>query len=340
MCMERKKDVLMNERVLWVDYAKAIGIILVVYGHVARGLDKAGLHVTSSWFHFADSVVYSFHMPLFFFLSGLFFVDSLNKLNKAGLITSKLKTVLYPYVVWSLLQGLSEVVLSNYTNGNVSISQVLSLFWAPRAQFWFLYALFFIFLVCSFVYSLTSRKSFFAFLYLIKKDLVFISITNMLLANTVFFALGIWFNEIKTYFEANHKCLAFLFGILFIVSQYIFHITLGYNYTIGGFPVLALAIISIFFVTSVSIWLSEMRIRWFAYLGASSMTIYLMHILAGSGIRIVLSKFIGVESVGVHIIFGVLAGITLPLLMQVIIKRKKLNFLFAFPSVRNSSYKN
>ena len=63
----------MQERNVWVDYAKAIGIILVVYGHVARGVFNAGLPMDEGEFVLVDSIIYSFHMPLFFFLSGLFF---------------------------------------------------------------------------------------------------------------------------------------------------------------------------------------------------------------------------------------------------------------------------
>jgi len=58
---------------MWVEYAKAIGIVLVVYGHSARGAQAAGLFANEHLFAVVDSIIYSFHMPLFFFLSGLFF---------------------------------------------------------------------------------------------------------------------------------------------------------------------------------------------------------------------------------------------------------------------------
>ena len=45
-------------RVSWVDWAKALGMLAVVYGH-ARGANPAAVH----W-------LFSFHMPLFFLLSG------------------------------------------------------------------------------------------------------------------------------------------------------------------------------------------------------------------------------------------------------------------------------
>ncbi len=53
----------MQERNVWVDYAKAIGIILVVYGHVARGVFNAGLPMDEGEFVLVDSIIYSFHMP-------------------------------------------------------------------------------------------------------------------------------------------------------------------------------------------------------------------------------------------------------------------------------------
>lgn len=43
----------------WVDIAKGIGIILVVMGH-------------ANCPEIPHGIIYSFHMPLFFFLSGLF----------------------------------------------------------------------------------------------------------------------------------------------------------------------------------------------------------------------------------------------------------------------------
>jgi fucose 4-O-acetylase-like acetyltransferase len=64
----------MSERSAWVDYAKAIGVFLLVYGHVARGVFHAGIQIDEKLYRLTDSIIYSFHMPLFFFLSGLFFL--------------------------------------------------------------------------------------------------------------------------------------------------------------------------------------------------------------------------------------------------------------------------
>lgn len=334
---------MMQERNVWVDYAKAIGIILVVYGHVARGVFNAGLPMDEANYVLVDSIIYSFHMPLFFFLSGLFFFDSLQKRGKGGLIINKVDTIVYPFIVWSLLQGLIEVVLSNYTNGQVTLVEVFSLLWMPRAQFWFLYALFLVFVLCSFLYARADRRYFlpmlvlFGVLFIFKDALTVNTATRFILGNTVFFALGIWFNEVKQFFLARCVQLTLYFGALFVVGQYLFHITFGMNYVDGGLPVLALATISIFFMVALSMWLGQFRVGWLLFLGASSMTIYLMHILAGSGVRVILASFLGIDSIPVHLVLGTLVGIAAPLLAQVVINRYRLGFLLAPPKPVSAS---
>jgi fucose 4-O-acetylase-like acetyltransferase len=339
-----KENKHMQERNVWVDYAKAIGIILVVYGHVARGVFNAGLPMDEAEFVLVDSIIYSFHMPLFFFLSGLFFFDSLQKRGRGGLIVNKVDTIVYPFIVWSLLQGLFEVGMSNYTNGQVTLVEVFSLLWMPRAQFWFLYALFLVFVVCTFLYARADRRYFLPFvvlfgvLFVFQQELTVNQMTRFILGNTVFFALGVWFNEVKAFFLARHTQLTLFFGVLFVVGQYLFHVTFGMNYVDGGLPVLALATVSIFFMIALSMWLGQFRVDWFLFIGASSMTIYLMHILAGSGVRVILSKFLGIDSIAAHLIIGTLIGIAAPLLAQVIIDRFKLHFLLTPPKRISASH--
>ena len=74
-------------------------------------------------------------------------------------------------------------------------------------------------------------------------------------------------------------------------------------------------------------WLGQFRVDWFLFIGASSMTIYLMHILAGSGVRVILSKFLGIDSIAAHLVVGTLIGLVAPLLAQIVINRFNLHFL-------------
>ncbi len=334
--MTSKQQTGLGGRDAWVDYAKAIGIVLVVYGHVARGVFNAGIPMDESLYRLVDSVIYSFHMPLFFFLSGIFFFHSLQRRGPLTLAANKVDTILYPYILWSLIQGLIEVWLSRYTTGDVSLGEVLSL-WDPRAQFWFLYALFLVILAALLVYRRHDRTFILGVLLLSALAYIFqVSIpsawhSNYIVGNFVFFALGVWFNTIKERLAANAGYWA-LAGVLgFLVGQYIFHGPMGLDYSVKGLASLGLALVSILALSCLCLWLARAPAAWVLSLGGASMGIYLMHILAGSGTRIVLSRFLGVRDAGLHLLIGCLAGILLPMLVIRLARKVGVTGLFEVP---------
>ena len=75
--MERP-EVIPRERIPWIDAARAFAIVLVVFGHVLRGIHDAGLIADGKAFRLLDDGIYLFHMlrwsrlfgQLFGFLSG------------------------------------------------------------------------------------------------------------------------------------------------------------------------------------------------------------------------------------------------------------------------------
>jgi len=71
-------QVLQKSRMPWVDYLRGIAIVLVVYRHSLIGIDRGGLLVPAA-LEKANMIFYSFRMPLFFILSGIFISGSLAK---------------------------------------------------------------------------------------------------------------------------------------------------------------------------------------------------------------------------------------------------------------------
>ena len=320
------------------DCAKGIGIILVVYGHVARGLLNAGLPVDKEFHVLADSAIYSFHMPLFFFISGSFAIGSLARRGWRGLVLSKLDTIFYPYIVWSLLQGLLEVSLSGATNGSVTLGQVFSLLWQPRAHFWFLYELFSVFVIAGLLYRCTNRfwlsTVFVASiaLYLSGFSPVDIYAFNTLGQWFVYFALGvITANRVPRLGIKNGYALAF-FTAAFLVGQWVFHDALGYldnsHSTMAG---LLLALFGIAFVMAISQHVVGFNWSWLQTVGRRSMEIYLVHVIAGSGIRIILHRFLGVTDIGIHMVLGMVGAVVLPLLLATFCERLGIEWIFRPP---------
>lgn len=78
----------MNERIHWIDIVKGIGIILVVVGHTIK------VPAIQAW-------IYSFHMPLFFFLSG-YLLES-KTITDSRFFINKCKSLLLPFFVFRLV---------------------------------------------------------------------------------------------------------------------------------------------------------------------------------------------------------------------------------------------
>lgn len=125
-------------RTRWVDGAKGIGILLVVYGHAARALYPNG--AVPAWVKLADRVIYAFHMPLFFVAAGLFVWPSLAK-GRERFVADKLSTIVYPYFLWSLIEGGLELAFANEVNSPIGTHELAMIPLAPIEQFWFLYVL-------------------------------------------------------------------------------------------------------------------------------------------------------------------------------------------------------
>lgn len=95
-----------NNRIKWIDTAKGIGLILVIFGHLS-------IPYLTTW-------IYTFHMPLFFFLSGFVFTE--NKYSFDEFCVRKIKTILLPYFVYA------TIILLFYCIVNICIAPELCIY--------------------------------------------------------------------------------------------------------------------------------------------------------------------------------------------------------------------
>ena len=94
--------ILQKSRMAWIDYLRGIAIVLVVYRHVLLGLQNSGMAPPSGFLD-ANIMFFSFRMPLFFILSGIFITGSLAKKTLAGSFTPNSSCCYIP-----ILSGLSS----------------------------------------------------------------------------------------------------------------------------------------------------------------------------------------------------------------------------------------
>ncbi|MBX5439709.1 MAG: acyltransferase family protein, partial [Thermoflavifilum sp.] len=126
-----------------MDYAKGIALILVAYRHILIGFERAGLPIHIMLLK-ANEMFFSFRMPLFFILSGVFITRSLEKRGWLELIKIKWQTLLYPYLLWCIIQITLQITFSEYTNSDRTLHDYAYILTNPDAldQLWYLFALF------------------------------------------------------------------------------------------------------------------------------------------------------------------------------------------------------
>lgn len=327
----------MEGRQDWIDYAKGMGIIMVVYGHVLRGLHSAELQLSETFFNVSDAFIYGTHMPLFFFLAGLLFSKCLHKRGTTWFLSDKVKVLLYPYVLWTLLQSAMELMFSGYTNHQLQLSDLFTGLYIPRAQFWFLHALFMMYVCTAMIFTFSEKHGAgfslaFATLLYCFPQAVGTAFFGPFITNYVYFTIGIvccGFGLGQWQFPTNRWVIMAAGAVFVTIGALTAH-----DHTSGiSFLGFLLALSGTLFISTLATRMSHAHgLLFLKSLGQKTMPIYLAHIMAGSGIRILLDRFFHVHDVLVHAVIGTLTGIFLPLLAYKIAQERGLNFIFEFPA--------
>lgn len=140
---------LVRSRVTYIDYAKALGMLLIIWGHTKL----TGI---------SNEFCYAFHIPLFFFLSGMVF--SRDRYATFGqFVGKKAQTLLVPYVVFSVLTWMLWATYSYLSHAHVNslwmpllqtvIAQGSGGFLEHNVPLWFVTCLF----VVEVIYWFTSK---------------------------------------------------------------------------------------------------------------------------------------------------------------------------------------
>jgi fucose 4-O-acetylase-like acetyltransferase len=133
-----------SKRETWLDGLKGFAILLVILGHVLSGYLDAntfpeayhGLHSLRNW-------IYSFHMPLFFLVSGYTFTLAYyrdGKLRRKGYFR-QLGSLVWIYVLFALILWCVKQAVPELVNDTYTIEDLYSMFTVPLGNFWYLYVL-------------------------------------------------------------------------------------------------------------------------------------------------------------------------------------------------------
>lgn len=314
-----------KKRVMWADAAKGIAIMLVVYGHAIEGTFDSHVGLNSVAYYFQHEFIYSFHMPIFFFISGMFALNwSQRKFGVA--IKQKATALIYPYFVWGILQGLVMLLMQDYTRDGKGWKTILELPIHPYDQFWFIYDLFFVFLLFYILKKFISKN-----LTILIISFVFVMISpwvhfwelGIIFYNFFYFTLGLYLYN-SGYLEKilKHGWIYVVLSIaLFTV---LFMNKVDVNMILARVPLAVLGVFGCIYISQ-----KLQNVKFLNYVGQLSLEIYLMHWFAVAGSRIILIK-LGFRNVIGLVIIETVLGILVPILMYKIFEKLHINkFLFA-----------
>lgn len=267
-----------KERLLYVDIAKGIGILLVVWGHIGNWGCIAPLYRLISYFH----------VPIFFMLSGFFFPS---KPNYKDFFISKIRRLLKPYYIGG---GIS-FLLGVYMFQTNEITDFFDFVIGGRTvgPLWFLTSLF-----CSMVifYSIVNHhqclKIVFSAIcliisYFLFRHHVYLPLNmDMSLMMIPFLYLG---NEIrKVHFTREQMIGVCWIAFLGLFSCFVYDcihdtdVTNYYNQTIGIFPMVVFsAFCGSLCVYSSAYLIAESNIKvvkkYLSYIGQNTLVILIFH---------------------------------------------------------------
>lgn len=320
--MENKKK--LNHIVL----LRAFTITLVVLGHATRSSDSPAMYLYNpTYTPFFEVVllkyIYSFHMPLFFWISGYIFYYSIaekTSFRPIWELLKKIKRLIIPLYATAFLVLLPTIFFFGHPDGSLLHMCKKFILGKDIVHLWFLKSLFYIFIVviptCSILKKMTPLQSIFICLVLL-----FLSASGIIfprfLRDLLFFLLGYFTCKYSTTFLKPNPFYPFVFLFLshlslFIATQLNFIPT---NYKIYLWYLTP--ILGIYFMYYLTDYLSKKAFLmsfWnpVSMLDRTSYSIYLFH---PTLIYIVLFMFSFVPSsyAFLRIIVSFLLGLTVPI---------------------------
>ena len=329
-----------------------------MYYHSLLGIKRGEIDVPAELDN-ANLIFLSFRMPLFFILSGIFISKSLAKNGLGNSIWKKFELLVYPYLIWSVMQITLQIIFSRYTNSNRTWEDYTYIFYQPRGldQFWYLPALF----NCTIIYILIKEKmrpnlwahaGFALLLYFASPYFQAISMISDFMRFYIFLAIG---DMISAFFFKPSSQRFFIRRLSFLLILPLFVCVQIYylKYDISGaslttdvtvirenwlkyasnlFAFLVIAMIGCLTMVKLSFLLQRFRIFPFLrVIGYHSLYIYVMHLTITGFTRIALVRFLHIDNPFVLLGLSIAMGTLIPIAVyNLLIRKGPLFFLFSF----------
>ncbi len=354
------KKILSRDRYPWIDYARGICIILVSFRHFFSGLLNGDIDVQQyPSLSYLNIFFFSFRMPLFFIVSGIFLRSSLQSKGPGSFVKSRTETILYPLIIWGIIHISLQLLFADYVNAQRQVGDYFKLIYQPRSveQFWYLNALFFV----SISYALITyfgKVSHWqqlllgiglygvaAYLHMNKIEAGFLTDVCFFY---IFFAVG---DTISAFMmdPANFKKLASWKTLVFILPFFVLiqhfftlaNLRKGDDYYVQNFMPMYFALAAVVggaFVLCVSFLLQKYNsLRFLRVIGYHSLYIYVANLMVTATVRIVLMRLLHVSNIPLLLIIGTAAGVVIPIIIYNLAQKAGLWWLYSWKKPARTS---
>lgn len=310
-----------KERIEWIDSLKGFAISCVVLGHVVITVNVVEEH--QALLKALEKVIYSYHMPLFFMISGMTFSIAYGNSESGERRNAQALNLAMLYVIWSVMTGLVKYAMPGYVSMDVKLTDLLCIFWKPIGPQWYLYVLAVFYLLFG---NLQIRHRAAALVVLLAVSMVSafppmvdVFLVSRLLYHAFFFYIGMLFMCDRNHILFSKPATCSLTAMAVILMAVKWNDAMPVHDT----PVLR-NIVALGFSLMLSMLFS--RVACFDkrgilnYLGKNSLPIYLIHHTVTTGSRTALAM-LGLENGIVCVLLSFGMSMLIPLIVVNIAKR-------------------
>ncbi|MBQ6626739.1 MAG: acyltransferase family protein [Ruminococcus sp.] len=314
----------------FIDIVKIYACILVVLGHFFQSMVSSEIILASDFILWFDKTIYYFHVPLFFMCSGYLFQKYSKVTTFSQWGNNFLKKALafsVPYFVFSTATWVLKTVFSSSVNEE-AVGYFRSMFLEPISPYWYLYALFFVFLITP---TFKNKKVAVAGLisaFVLKVVSFFVTemsiyAVSTLMHNEIWFVGGMCISCFELPAALKKKAFRFLsisLSLVFVVSSIVLYV-FDIKYASASFVMGIIACIATF-VIAVNVENVKVIKTINSKLSKYTLPVFLMHTIFAAGFRAVLLK-LGITNVVVHIVCGLAISFFGPILTAFIMSKVK-----------------
>lgn len=318
-----------------INIARGIAVLLVLLGHSFPDAQTGiGNPIAKSVFSF----VYAFHMETFFALAGFVAVGKVfsENINFGKELVNKIKRLMIPYLVYSVITLVMKLFLNEYANNKFSVKDVWKILCGenPNGGLWYLWTLFFISLFAILIGTVIKKSNtktkciifavigvvtYLVWMFLIR-DFSSLEFPGRIVRYALFYNIGLIFG--CYYDNISRKTFNAIVGVILLVAVF-FMVNSGIR-VITHYLKPLMAIFGMYGVYAIADYIDSKKNKVrdaFMGLGDYSYDIYLISYFVQVSIRVVCWKILGLNY-WIVVVSMFVFGLIIPIILSKLIIRK------------------